>query len=74
MRKCLRIGIHVALLAAFVLASGVVAQEKEGKPQIVIEEMRHDLGEVFETKAYKHQFKVKNTGTADLEIKQVKPG
>ncbi len=44
------------------------------QPTIVIEEMRHDMGEVFETDKYKHVFKVKNIGDAELIIKNVKPG
>ncbi|MEJ2720850.1 MAG: hypothetical protein P8181_06870 [bacterium] len=49
--------------------------EAEGPaPSIVIDEMRHDMGNVFEADNYKYAFKVKNVGEADLEIKNVKPG
>jgi hypothetical protein len=63
----------LALLICFVLVATVGADE-EKQPKIVIEEMRHDFGETYEQKVYKHTFKVKNTGDAELFIKQVKPG
>jgi hypothetical protein len=52
-------------------ATRVLAQ---AKPSIVIEEMRHDLGEIFEQEVYKHKFAVKNEGELDLVIEKVKPG
>lgn len=63
----------VAVLAFSTVAS---AQETQGSPQptVVIDEMRHDLGEVFEQDKYTHVFKVKNIGEANLEILSVKPG
>ncbi|UCH82956.1 MAG: DUF1573 domain-containing protein [Candidatus Latescibacterota bacterium] len=48
--------------------------DKDGQPAIVIEQMRHDMGEIFEQDKYRHVFKVKNDGDADLVIKSVKPG
>ena len=64
-----------ALLLAFVLSplhvTSVLAQ---AKPSIVIEEMRHDLGEIFEQEVYKHKFEIKNEGDVDLVIEKVKPG
>jgi len=50
------------------------AADQGGQPAIVIEQMRHDMGEVFEQDKYKHLFTVKNTGDADLVIESVKPG
>ena len=63
----------VFVIAVF-LSSVVLAVDEETHPSILIEEMRHDMGEVFEQKTYKHKFVIKNTGTADLEIQSVKPG
>ena len=63
----------LALLIAFVLTTGLVAGD-EDQPAILIEKMRHELGKVYEKKKFRHTFKVKNTGTANLEIEQVKPG
>jgi len=46
----------------------------QGTPKIYIEEMRFDLGEVYEADVYKHRFAVQNQGDADLVIEKVKPG
>ena len=66
-------GATLALVVGFVLASVVVAQD-DPAPTIVIEEMVHKLGELYERETFSHKFKVKNTGNADLRIEQVKPG
>jgi hypothetical protein len=73
MRTRVSLGASLALLIVIVLGSVVWAQEDK-HPTIVIEETRHELGEQYERKVYRHTFKVKNTGEADLQIKQVKPG
>jgi hypothetical protein len=74
MRSIAKRGVSVALLVAFVLWTGAGAADKEKLPSILIEEMRHDLGKVYEKELFKHSFEVKNAGDADLEIKNVKPG
>ena len=73
MRTHVSKGVTLALLIGFVLTTVVGAQD-EKQPTVIIEEMRHDLGERYEEKVFKHTFKVKNTGKADLRIAQVKPG
>ena len=72
MRKPVLSTVAVVLVALFVLASVSMAQDGDG-PEILIEEMRHDLGEVFEAKSYKHSFTVKNVGNAELKIEKVQP-
>ncbi|MDH3215966.1 MAG: DUF1573 domain-containing protein [Candidatus Krumholzibacteria bacterium] len=67
-------GVSLALFVAFVLATVVMAADDEKHPNIIIEEMQHDLGKIYEEKVFKHAFKVKNTGDADLRIESVKPG
>lgn len=67
-------GVSLALLVAFVLSAGIAVSDEDKAPRIVIEQMRYDMGEVYEQKVYKHKFKVKNTGNADLRIEKVKPG
>lgn len=65
----------IAILAAFAMtAAPVMSEDDAAKPRIVIEEMRHDLGEVYEAEKYTHKFTVKNEGAADLLIENVKPG
>ena len=66
----------VCVVAVLVFSALAWAQDAPQAPQpaIVIDEMRHDLGEVFEQDKYVHVFKVKNVGQANLEIVSVKPG
>jgi uncharacterized protein DUF1573 len=75
--------IFVALVIAVFLATAVVAQEKNqnaptngsgGGPQLTIESLTHDFGEVKAGQPLRYSFKVKNTGTADLTINSVTPG
>jgi hypothetical protein len=73
MRTHVSWGAALALLVGLVLVSVVGAQE-DVYPVIVIEEPRHDLGELYEREVFRHSFKVKNAGKADLHIKGVKPG
>ena len=46
----------------------------EDQPMISFDATTYEAGEVREGDTINHAFKVKNTGTAPLEIKQVKPG
>jgi hypothetical protein len=61
-------------VVAILLSAVLVWAQDQPQPTIVIEEMRHDMGEVFEQDRYSHVFKVKNIGNANLEIISVKPG
>ena len=52
-------------------------QEKasaQNYPQISFESTQYDSGEVYEGDVIAHDFIVKNTGTALLDITDVKPG
>lgn len=70
-RSALVAVVFVSLLAGLSWAE----QEAQGpQPNCLIEELRHDMGEVFEQKLYAHEFKVKNVGDANLEIISVRPG
>ena len=44
------------------------------QPAIVIEQRQFDAGEVWEGDMVTHSFVVKNTGKAELNISNVKPG
>ena len=66
--------VSLVVMFTFILATMVVAQNDEPQPTIVINGANHKMGEVFESKAYIHVFKVRNTGNADLVIENVKPG
>lgn len=45
-----------------------------GGALIEIPEATHDFGEVIEGESVSHRFVVKNKGTAELKIAQVRPG
>ena len=52
--------------------TGNAAPEKV--PHITVDAVTYDAGEIYEGKPITHTFKVKNTGTAKLTIKNVKAG
>jgi archaellum component FlaG (FlaF/FlaG flagellin family) len=74
----------IALVLACALASS--AQQKQPKssdtqstetgpqPQLVIESLTHDFGELKSGTPLRYAFKIKNTGKADLIIESVSPG
>ena len=43
-------------------------------PHAQLDETTFDFGEVMEGSSVSHDFKVKNTGTEELQITQVRPG
>ncbi|MEK6300451.1 MAG: DUF1573 domain-containing protein [Acidobacteriota bacterium] len=73
----------LAIVLACSLASS--AQQKQPKlansqstetgpqPQLVIESLTHDFGELKSGTPLRYAFKVKNTGKADLVIESVSP-
>ncbi len=75
---------RLSFLAFFALAlSGLpvaageapAAQQAAARgPSIELSEMSWDFGDLYDGKEYVHHFKVKNVGTATLEIKKVLPG
>ena len=67
-------GGHSALIIAVLLVVFLAGAAQAGGPEILIKEMRFELGEVFQEDTFAHTFKVQNIGDADLEIKSVKPG
>jgi hypothetical protein len=46
----------------------------EGKPVVEIPSPRHDAGTHWEGEVVSHSFEVKNTGSSELRILNVKPG
>ncbi len=47
---------------------------KQDQPQISLDSTKYDAGEVGEGSEVVHDFTVKNTGTAELNISRVKAG
>jgi hypothetical protein len=71
---------YVSALAALALAVAVLpaplaaqAKTDAAGPRLVITEDKKDVGQVAKGEAIKHVFVLKNTGTADLHITDVKP-
>ena len=77
--KLLLIGVLFFALTAPALAqdgrqNGDHGQPNAGAPELVIDEMTHDFGEVKAGTPLRWSFKIKNTGKADLLINSVSPG
>lgn len=47
---------------------------KQEQPKISLDSTKYDAGEVYEGDVITHEFIVKNTGTAELNIEKVKAG
>jgi len=47
---------------------------QEGKPSLSLSSAEHDFGQVREGNILSHDFKVRNTGKAELQIMEVRPG
>ncbi len=71
-----RICRMLALAALILGAAGVLipASASGAAPVAVLESPSYDFGSVYEGIDVVHDFIVKNTGDADLEIKSVKAG
>ncbi len=71
-----RINRLLVLAALILVAAGMpaAAWAYEVAPVAVIESPSYDFGSVYEGIDVYHDFIVKNTGTADLEIQKVKSG
>jgi hypothetical protein len=75
MRGSITITARLIAVTLFLLVvAHVCAAAEENQPAIIIDEIVHDFGTVFQQESYKHTFVVKNEGKADLIIKEVKPG
>ncbi len=64
-------------LTAALFSSHLGAQEVTDTlsvPHIAIDAAEYDAGEIYEGETIVHSFTVKNTGTAELTIKDVKAG
>ncbi len=61
-------------LVAILLLAIAVAANAEDVAKVEIQDVRADFGEAFARDKYEHTFLIKNVGTADLLIENVKPG
>lgn len=73
--------LKTSLLLALALLCVGFTQQASGQgsapaagPSAQISEMTFDFGELIEGRDYTHDFKIKNAGSATLEIKKVLPG
>ena len=80
LRKCVCVAFMVCFLSSLLTFQtwaeevGKQGAASSGQPSISFDAVTHDAGEVWEGDVVDHDFIVKNTGTAELVIKSVKPG
>lgn len=67
-------GLLLCLVLAFWLGTAGAVEQENATPIIEIETPTYNFKEVSQGETVKHTFKVRNTGTAPLQIKGVKPG
>ena len=70
-------GLYVCFLVVFWLGTASAVEQVEQKdavPIIEIDPLTHDFKEVSQGETVRHDFTVRNNGTAPLQIKGVKPG
>ena len=75
LRSCLKwqiVFLVGLILAIYPSASHAVAPE--AKPVVEIPSPRHDAGTHWEGEVVTHSFEVKNTGSGELRILNVRPG
>ena len=74
MPRMIKVGFYICLLAVFWLGTARAVEQKDGGPIIEIDSLTHDFKEVSQGETVRHDFTVRNNGTAPLQIKGVKPG
>ncbi|HWQ36285.1 MAG TPA: DUF1573 domain-containing protein [Blastocatellia bacterium] len=62
------------LLVLTITAQSQTAAPGERQPKVSLAATEFNLGEVKQGEPVSHTFIIKNTGTANLEIRDVKPG
>ena len=61
----------VALAFTLVQSTSAASQVAAAVPQLALDGVRHDFGEVFAGEDLMHVFWVRNTGTAPLELSEM---
>ncbi len=69
-KKYVRILIYIVCLVGII--AGYVWANQDGRPQAVVEHPVYDFGEVYAGESIYHEFTLRNTGDAPLEITSVK--
>ena len=66
---------RIVPIVLFLLVASLFSYAQSGKPSMTIDQMKFDAGQVWRNgKPIEHAFRIKNTGSADLNILEVKPG
>ena len=73
-KKYVFIFVLCSLTTALHFSNTGAQETSKKKPQITIDAPNYDFGEIHEGDKIIHDFTIKNTGTAELTIKDVKPG
>ena len=71
---CAEEGLIKATVKPKEVESNQQQSSEENQPTISFDNITYDAGDVWEGDTVSHTFTVKNTGTAVLNIKNVKPG
>ena len=74
MARAGKLGLCLCLVLALWLSTAGAVEQENAAPVIEIETPTYNFKEVSQGETVKHTFKVRNTGTAPLQIKGVKPG
>lgn len=73
-KKCVFIFVLCSLTTALHFSNTGAQETSKKQPQITIDAPNYDFGKIYEGEKISHNFTIKNTGTAELTIKDVKPG
>jgi len=72
-QRTISILLSITLITLFGLTAARLDAE-EATPALVIPSPRHDAGSHWEGESVSHTFEVKNAGSGELRILNVKPG
>ena len=74
MARTSKLGLLLCLVMVFWLGTANALEKENAVPVIEIENPTYEFEEVSQGETVRHDFKVRNKGTAPLQIKGVKPG
>ena len=72
LRRLLKWQVLLLIALMGVISAGL--SQADGKPAMLLTSPRHDAGTHREGETVSHTFEVKNSGTEELRILNVKPG
>lgn len=73
-KRLILFSLFTALVAGLSLPCAAAQEAAPSGPSAQISELVFDFGDLVEGKEYLHDFRIRNVGSATLEIKKVLPG